>query len=493
MRVCDGDCNDDDATIFPGAPEICDDLDNDCDDEIPDRLDADGDGFDICADDCDDADPLAFPTNVETCDAIDNDCNGVADDLDADGDGRGICGLGSDCDDDDPDAWPVIVDAALFGSGATGDGTQATPYSNLTSAVNGIDEVCRTIVLLPGSYEVALALPGRSFLLIGTGDDPSEVVIDPPGSNRALDLSAEADIVVENLTIANATPTSNGGGIRVTQSTLTLRDVVLVDNEAGASGGALAVVEGTATLERVTFRDNISGAWGGAIYSTLSTVSVTDSTFETNDGATASGAIYSDQDLSLVVERSAFRLNTTGGDGGAIVVSGTTAGTVRNNTVQNNLSGGAGGGIALIGEGTSVLVANNTLTENSALSGGGIEIGADVAEGASVLSNIVADSAGADAVHLAEGSPAEVDYNTVWATAAGVDFDYTGDVDSMGPSNTSEDPLFTAYTADGDPTNDDLSLGVDSPAINTGPIDAAFDDADGTRNDRGATGGPAAP
>ncbi|MBN2801383.1 MAG: putative metal-binding motif-containing protein, partial [Deltaproteobacteria bacterium] len=51
------DCDDADDTIYPGAPELCDGLINDCDaSELPDEeADADGDGVAACDGDCDDS------------------------------------------------------------------------------------------------------------------------------------------------------------------------------------------------------------------------------------------------------------------------------------------------------------------------------------------------------------------------------------------------------------------------------------------------------
>ena len=94
------DCDDDDASIFPGAEEICDELDNDCDTEIDEDLlrtffaDTDGDGFgdpdnsaEFCTppsgyledqDDCDDGDGSIYPGALESCnDGIDQDCDGL--------------------------------------------------------------------------------------------------------------------------------------------------------------------------------------------------------------------------------------------------------------------------------------------------------------------------------------------------------------------------------------------------------------------------------
>jgi hypothetical protein len=78
------DCDDTDATVFPGAPEICDGLDNDCDNVIPaNESDGDNDTFPLC-NDCNDTDNAIYPGAPETCDGIDTDCDGLVDGLDLD-------------------------------------------------------------------------------------------------------------------------------------------------------------------------------------------------------------------------------------------------------------------------------------------------------------------------------------------------------------------------------------------------------------------------
>ena len=104
ISTCEGDCDDGIMQTYPGAPEICDGLDNDCDGAVGDQeVDEDGDGFMAC-EECDDADDAVYPGADEVCDGVDNDCDGATDDVDEDGDG--YLGCDDDCDDADADVYP---------------------------------------------------------------------------------------------------------------------------------------------------------------------------------------------------------------------------------------------------------------------------------------------------------------------------------------------------------------------------------------------------
>lgn len=118
-----GDCDDDNASINPGADEICDGLDNECNGVIDNDLatstyyyDADADAYGIASStiiscgvisgyaevygDCNDSNAEINPGMTEYCDGMDNDCDGSIDNdciniatstyyIDEDGDGYG--------------------------------------------------------------------------------------------------------------------------------------------------------------------------------------------------------------------------------------------------------------------------------------------------------------------------------------------------------------------------------------------------------------------
>ena len=108
---CQGDCNDNEIKISPAAIEVPDGVDNNCDGIIDG--DYDGDGYTTAKGDCDDQDAYVNPKAKENCfDGKDNDCNGYIDtkEPDKDKDGYGLCA--GDCDDNDAKVNPGAKEVA---------------------------------------------------------------------------------------------------------------------------------------------------------------------------------------------------------------------------------------------------------------------------------------------------------------------------------------------------------------------------------------------
>jgi len=145
------DCDDTRDTVYPGATQICDGLNNDC--RYPgwpslvgtNEFDNDGDGFTTCEGDCDDSDSNTYPGAPEVNDAKDNQCPGDS--------GRGvvdeISGTAGFTDLSDPTAFcwtsqtgatqyeAVRSDDPTFATGCTTSVTSVTCWSDPSNPPSG--------------------------------------------------------------------------------------------------------------------------------------------------------------------------------------------------------------------------------------------------------------------------------------------------------------------------------------------------------------------
>ncbi len=370
MSTAGGDCNDGDEAVHPGADELCDGVDQDCDGELDEEAidevvlyaDGDGDGFATedgeritacpgtegyaeAAGDCDDGDASRYPGASEVCDGVDNDCDDTTSE-------EGLVAL------DGVDGYGSIQEA-------------------LDAAVAGSE-----VELCEGIYIETLDI-SESVTLAGAGS--ASTTLDARSGGSAIIVREGVSLTLSGLTITGGTGSphalvsalSGGAVLAVQADELVFTDVVMEDN-SGEWGGAMFVWEaGLISFDAVVIDGNDADEWGGGLYLLEVDELVASATELTDNSAQhGGGAVLAEVEL-VELDGVTVDGNQATGDGDSAWAGGIwaefvdvvcTDTTVSGNRASSVVDNGAAGGLLLY----DATWTGGTIEDNEAAYGAGL-------------------------------------------------------------------------------------------------------------------------
>ncbi len=389
-----GDCDDTDGAVNPGASEVCDGVDNDCDsliDDDDDDLDAasvtpsypdeDGDGFGDSArevlacsppsdhlldgSDCDDTDEWVYPGAAELCDGKKTDCDDAGWLNDA-----GLASFYGETDE----TWTDLTDTLAAGSS--------------TSPVSWSTTDGGALALCEATWHVDLTLDHGVHLV---GIDGAEAVILDGGNSHPL------------VTLTDAAASAVLTGLTLTRG-LATHTITIGDDVREAGGAVWCAGAGSLSLDHVTLSDNVSSGYGGAIGAEGCNLTLTDVT------ATGNSAYHGGVVLALegpvAVADSHFEGNLADVEGGVFYLGGGVVFGSTNSTYTGNTA--FEGGVLRAEErgragANTLTLTDSTFSANTANRGGGLAVddgGEVVVEGSTFDGNVASDRGGAVAMDV---------------------------------------------------------------------------------------------
>lgn len=362
-------------------------------------------------------------------------------------------------------AAPEVCD----GVDRNGDGRWDTEVPSVCPTIQSALDVATlpgTIRVAPGVYHENLNFMGAPVTLLATGG-PSVTIIDAGQKGPAVTIAQGEgpQSVLDGFTLKNGSGAQGayalqGGGLHVSMSSPTLRNLLVTEN----------------VLLGATFDS------GGGAYITQSNVTISNSVFTGNEVAYYGGGLY--------LDRSTVRLDHVIVDGNRATYGGGIAAYYGSSTVENSVISGNQGymGSGAFVQGNTGDFLNVSMVGNTGIVGSSVTAySAKVGLVNVILAGGVASSTtGGAYAYPGDGSAITFDHCGFWKNTNG----HVGGVaDPIGVNgNIAVDPGFVD-TSSTQSLDWDLHLGAASLLRNAGT--PSLQNSDGSVSDIGAYGGPA--
>ena len=224
-------------------------------------------------------------------------------------------------------------------------------------------------VYLRGGYDNSWAHPP-------TGDRSSTVISGGEGIRCMTGKNLSSLTTIENFTISNGrVPGDYGGGLYLTNSSLTIKNCAITSNYADSGGNGMYISGGYPTIVDSDISNNqpysYYGGYGGGIYNSGGSLEVKNCTFSNNYCWPGyGGGLYSSGGSSTIEGCTFSSWNTAYVGGGIYNNSGSL--TIKNSVISNNDAQEEGGGLYVNSGSVTIESCAFTSNRGDEYGGGGI-------------------------------------------------------------------------------------------------------------------------
>ena len=378
------------------------------------------------------------------------------------------------------------TEACVYNRGCPRGALRVRRGQSIQRAIDAAPWTGAALCVLPGTYKGLIDFKGKPINLVSSGG-PGVTFLDGGGTGPVVSFKTGEgkDSILNGFTVRNGVA-NIGAGIYIKEASPTIRSSILTGNTATGQfgrGGGIGVtgVWAHPSITCTKFLGNTADYAGGGLASTYSANPYLRSNLFEGNRAPYGGAISVAWSGRLDLGWTHLLANQASGDGGGIH-AGVPYGNVlvRQVWFKSNTAGSQGGGMWVPAGFADVV--NSTFDGNQAATGGGIAAGygSMVSVASTLFVRNTTTNPGSGSLVNAHGSNTSVvnHYNGFSANTGG---DFANTYGDEGLLIGGADPL----------AGGTCCPGPSSLAINAGIPDSHFDDANGTRNDMGACGGPA--